>query len=103
MNVSVRELKSRLRQEPFSPDEFVQNLCLSDTRENLENTRQKIQAVAEETAHDLKMNVYKNYQQFIETSKDVSQLETEMHQINHILYEQEQLFDANKQACLYIV
>lgn len=98
MNVTVRELKNRLKHEPFSPDEFVQNLCISDTRENLETTRQKIQAVAEETAHELKMNVYKNYQQFINTSKDVSQLETEMHKINHTLYEQEQLFYSNNQV-----
>ncbi|KAI6654648.1 Exocyst complex component 8-like [Oopsacas minuta] len=95
MNVTVRELKNRLKHEPFSPDEFVQNLCISDTRENLEITRQKIQAVADETAHELKMNVYRNYQQFINTSKDVSQLETEMHQINHIMYEQEQLLYPN--------
>lgn len=36
--------------------------------------KQKVQILADETAHSLKKNVYKNYSQFIETAKEISSM-----------------------------
>ena len=40
--------------------------------EELLTMKQKVQILADETAHSLKKNVYKNYSQFIETAKEIS-------------------------------
>lgn len=39
---------------------------------DLQQHRQKIQALSEETNQYLKKNVYQNYMQFIETAKEIS-------------------------------
>ena len=43
-----------------------------DTDAELQDHRKRIQGLSEETAVSLKKNVYKNYMQFIETSKEIS-------------------------------
>ena len=43
-----------------------------DTDAELQEHRKRIQLLSEETALALKKNVYKNYMQFIETSKEIS-------------------------------
>ena len=43
-----------------------------DTDAELQDHRKRIQTLSEETAISLKKNVYKNYMQFIETSKEIS-------------------------------
>ena len=43
-----------------------------DTDAELQEHRKRIQLLSEETALSLKKNVYKNYMQFIETSKEIS-------------------------------
>ena len=51
----------------------VRNLSAEcDTDAELQDHRKRIQALSEETAVSLKKNVYKNYVQFIETSKEIS-------------------------------
>lgn len=51
----------------------VRNLSAEcDTDAELQDHRKRIQALSEETAVSLKKNVYKNYMQFIETSKEIS-------------------------------
>lgn len=42
----------------------------------------------------LKLNVYKNYLQFIETAKEISHLESEMYQLSQLLCEQRSLLNA---------
>nr|CAG4641498.1 EOG090X021B [Eurycercus lamellatus] len=58
---------------------------------DLQQHRQKIQALSEETNQYLKKNVYQNYMQFIETAKEISYLESEMYQLSHLLTEQRSL------------
>ena len=60
----------------------------SDGDRDLQEHRQRIQALAEETAQNLKRNVYQNYRQFIETAREISYLESEMYQLSHLLTEQ---------------
>ncbi|PKK33499.1 exocyst complex component 8, partial [Columba livia] len=67
---------------------------------DLQEHRQRIQALSEETAQSLKRNVYQNYRQFIETAREISYLESEMYQLSHILTEQKGIMEAVTQALL---
>lgn len=51
----------------------------------------KIQSISEQTSSTLKKHVYENYKQFIDTSHEISHLESEMYQLSHILTEQRNL------------
>lgn len=62
--------------------------------------KQKVQILADETAHSLKKNVYKNYSQFIETAKEISILEGEMYQLSHMLTEQKSLMSSMMEMSL---
>ncbi|KAK3748476.1 hypothetical protein QZH41_017556, partial [Actinostola sp. cb2023] len=72
-----------------------------DTDADLQEHRNQIQALSEETAIALKKNVYKNYIQFIETSKEISYLEAEMYQLSHLLAEQRALLSAQQEMSLF--
>nr|WIM01508.1 exocyst complex component 8 [Limnephilus lunatus] len=79
----------------FNPDKFVKELARSCVGgQALQQQRQKIQAVSEDTANSLKKNVYENYMQFIETAKEISHLEAEMYQLSHLLTDQRSLLQA---------
>lgn len=92
----------RLLESPhFEPQEYVKQLSQqSDGDRDLQEHRQKIQNLADETAQNLKKNVYKNYRQFIETAKEISYLESEMYQLSHILTEQKSLMESITGALL---
>ena len=44
----------------------------SDIKRTLVEHRNKIQTLSDETAVSMKKNVYRNYKQFIDTSKEIS-------------------------------
>ena len=50
------------------------NRLSQNGEDELLETRQTVQTLAEETAIALKKNVYKNYSQFIETAKEISSI-----------------------------
>ena len=50
-----------------------------------------LQTLSEDTHSQLKKNVYQNYNQFIETAKEISFLESEMYQLSHMITEQRNL------------
>ncbi|XP_077443869.1 exocyst complex component 8 isoform X2 [Stigmatopora argus] len=92
----------RLLESPnFDSQNYVKQLSQqSDGDRDLQEHRQKIQNLADETAQNLKKNVYKNYRQFIETAKEISYLESEMYQLSHILTEQKSIMESITQALL---
>lgn len=53
--------------------------------------KSKIQTLSDQTSSTLKKHVYENYKQFIDTSHEISHLESEMYQLSHILIEQRNL------------
>ncbi|XP_050068994.1 exocyst complex component 8 [Anopheles maculipalpis] len=76
----------------FNAEKYVKNLvqdCVGGPE--LQQTKQKIQALSETVSSTLKKHVYENYMQFIETAKEISHLESEMYQLSHILIEQRNL------------
>lgn len=73
----------------FAPERYVKELAKSCVGgEELQQQKDKIQSLAEETASALKKNVYENYMQFIETATEISHLEAEMYKLSHLLSEQ---------------
>lgn len=94
-------LRRQLESPNFDPQNHVKHLSQqSDGDRDLQEHRQKIQNLADETAQNLKKNVYKNYRQFIETAKEISYLESEMYQLSHILTEQKSIMESITQALL---
>ncbi|XP_072415072.1 exocyst complex component 8 [Chiloscyllium punctatum] len=99
------DVASRLRRQleapRFEPAQYVKQLSQqSDGDRDLQEHRHKIQSLADETAQNLKKNVYKNYRQFIETAREISYLESEMYQLSHILTEQKGIMDGLTQMLL---
>ncbi|XP_065833602.1 exocyst complex component 8-like [Oscarella lobularis] len=81
--------------DDFDAEEFAKSLsasCESDVE--LQKQRRAIQSLIDDTSHSLKKNVYKNYTQFIETSKEISYLESEMYQLSHLLTDQKKTLGA---------
>lgn len=73
----------------FVPERYVKELARSCVGgEELQQQKEKIEGLAEETASALKKNVYENYMQFIETATEISHLEAEMYKLSHLLSEQ---------------
>ncbi|XP_078486547.1 exocyst complex component 8-like isoform X1 [Ciona intestinalis] len=87
-------LAKSLSQRNFDADKFAKSISAqSDGDKDLQENRQRVHALGEDTAQILKKQVYHNYQQFIDTAKEISFLEGEMFQLNHILTEQKNLMD----------
>nr|XP_057927209.1 exocyst complex component 8 [Doryrhamphus excisus] len=101
MSETGSRLRRLLESPNFDPQNYVKQLSQqSDGDRDLQEHRQKIQNLADETAQNLKKNVYKNYRQFIETAKEISYLESEMYQLSHILTEQKSIMESVTQALL---
>ncbi|XP_067840192.1 exocyst complex component 8 [Heptranchias perlo] len=95
------KLRRQLEAPRFEPALYVKQLSQqSDGDRDLQEHRHKIQSLADETAQNLKKNVYKNYRQFIETAREISYLESEMYQLSHILTEQKGIMDGLTQMLL---
>ncbi|XP_053154680.1 exocyst complex component 8 [Hemicordylus capensis] len=92
-------LRRQLESSSYAAEEYVKVLSQqSDGDRDLQEHRQRIQALSEETAQSLKRNVYQNYRQFIETAREISYLESEMYQLSHILTEQKGILETVTQA-----
>ncbi|KAM6964786.1 exocyst complex component 8 [Aplochiton taeniatus] len=101
MTDTANRLRKQLESANFDPQNYVKQLSQqSDGDRDLQEHRQKIQTLADETAQNLKKNVYKNYRQFIETAKEISYLESEMYQLSHILTEQKGIMESITQSLL---
>ncbi|XP_040285234.1 exocyst complex component 8 [Bufo bufo] len=99
---SMFRLKRQLEYSHFQAEHYVKLLSQqSDGDRDLQEHRQRIQGLADETAQSLKRNVYQNYRQFIETAKEISYLEGEMYQLSHILTEQKGIMESVSQTLLH--
>ena len=88
-------LVKQLTAADFNPARFVQDAteqCVGGLE--LRQHRHQIQLIADSTSNELKKNVYRNYQQFIHTAKEIQYLEGEMYQLSHQLTEQRSLLSS---------
>ena len=73
----------------------VQQLCKNlDNAQDLYSVKKVVEGIKQTHATDLKKNVYKNYGQFIQTSKEITYLEAEMYKLGHLLTEQKALISS---------
>lgn len=81
---------------PLDPLKYVNEMTsrASVNLDSLLQARKTVALYAEETNTQLKRNVYKNYQLFIDTSKEISYLKKEMSQLAKLLNEEHRLLDA---------
>ncbi|XP_074654425.1 exocyst complex component 8-like [Tubulanus polymorphus] len=97
---TIENLGRTLSREDFNAETFVCKIANSGGEDDLIDIQRTVQQIADETALNLKKNVYKNYTQFIETAKEISILEGEMYQLSHMLSEQKLLLDEMKEMSL---
>lgn len=81
---------------PLDPLKYVNEMTsrASVNLDSLLQARKTVALYAEETNTQLKRNVYKNYQLFIDTSKEISYLKKEMSQLAKLLNEEHRLLDS---------
>lgn len=59
--------------------------------EGLQQARERVQQLSDETNGQLKKNVYKNYALFIETAKEIAFLKSEMYSLSNLLSQEQNL------------
>ncbi|XP_005112876.1 exocyst complex component 8 [Aplysia californica] len=91
---------ARILSKPkFDAETFIAKLS-GDGEDALLDMKANVHMLNDETAKALKQNVYKNYSQFIETAREISILEGEMYQLNHMLNEQKSLMGSMMEMSL---
>ncbi|XP_026811815.1 exocyst complex component 8 isoform X2 [Rhopalosiphum maidis] len=79
----------------YQPEKFVKELsqrCMGP--EELLQQKTNVQSLGEQINTMLKKNVFYNYIQFIDTAKEIANLEGEMYQLSHLLTEQASLLNS---------
>ncbi|XP_050436948.1 exocyst complex component 8 [Adelges cooleyi] len=88
----MESLIKNIGNENYYPEKYVKELsqrCMGS--EELLQQKVNVQSLGEQINNLLKKNVFYNYTQFIDTAKEISNLEGEMYQLSHLLTEQSSL------------
>ena len=89
---SDNKMEVRLSSDNFDIKQFIRDVAQEyDTAKEWNRHKKRVQGIADSTAQQLKQNVFKNYVLFIESSKEISALESEMYQLGQNLHEQQEL------------
>jgi hypothetical protein len=81
----------------FDVDSYVKNVALKSIDSNdLLKTKDQLSKLAEKTAEEIKLSVYNNYTNFMDTAKEVGHLEGKMAQLKQSLDEQKKLISLFK-------
>ena len=85
-------LTRKLGAADYDPTRYVAEIsqrCVGG--EEVVARRKVIQSLSDDTNNQLKKNVYQNYNQFIETAKEISHLENDMYRLSHMITEQRKM------------
>ncbi|EYC25631.1 hypothetical protein Y032_0011g1307 [Ancylostoma ceylanicum] len=86
-----------LLSDNFSPSEYIRDrlkgVRTGDETKKLQVLRTEMNAINHASQELLKNNVFQNYQQFIDASKEISHLEQEIYQLSSLLLDQKQLIE----------
>nr|CDJ83772.1 Vps51 Vps67 and Pleckstrin homology domain containing protein [Haemonchus contortus] len=86
-----------LLSDNFSPSDFIRDrlkgVRTGDETKKLHALRTEMNAMNHASQEMLKNNVFQNYQQFIDASKEISHLEQEIYQLSSLLLDQKQLIE----------
>jgi hypothetical protein len=81
----------------FNVDNYVKKVAAENIyASSIADHKDKLNRLAQQTAEEIKQNVYKNYGNFMETSKEVGHLEGKMSQLRQSLEEQRKLLNLFK-------
>ncbi|CAI5438429.1 unnamed protein product [Caenorhabditis angaria] len=83
--------------DTFSPSEYIRErlkgVKTGDESRKLRALRSEMNALNTASQETLKNNVFRNYQQFIDASKEISHLEREIYEMSHNLQEQKRVIE----------
>lgn len=83
--------------ETFNVEDYVKKIVAESIyASNISDTKDKLNRSAHQTSEEIKQSVYKNYANFMETSKEVGHLEGKMSQLRQSLDEQRKLLSLFK-------
>ncbi|KAJ1373218.1 hypothetical protein KIN20_035571 [Parelaphostrongylus tenuis] len=86
-----------LLSDSFSPSEYIRDrlkgVRTGDEKKSLQTLRSEMSALNRASQEMLKNNVFQNYQQFIDASKEISRLEQEIYQLSSLLLDQKLLIE----------
>ncbi|KAG5460496.1 MAG: Vps51/Vps67-domain-containing protein [Olpidium bornovanus] len=81
-------------EDSFAPEQFVFSILRDTNEEGVRSFHSSLQQAKEEAAEDLKRNVYRNYNEFVTISKEISKLETDMLVLRGLLSELRSVSDS---------
>ncbi|KJH41445.1 Vps51/Vps67, partial [Dictyocaulus viviparus] len=86
-----------LLSDNFSPSDYIRNklkgVRTGDEKKKLQALRSDMSSLNRASQETLKNNVFQNYQQFIDASKEISHLEQEIYQLSSLLLDQKMLIE----------
>ncbi|KAI9142321.1 hypothetical protein BKA69DRAFT_272200 [Paraphysoderma sedebokerense] len=83
----------RFLDERFKADEYIQSTLHSNNEEGVRQFYTLLNDAKESAAQDLQRNVFKNYNEFVVISKEISKLETDMLYLRGLLTELKSVHD----------
>ncbi|KAI9290805.1 hypothetical protein K502DRAFT_297940 [Neoconidiobolus thromboides FSU 785] len=74
-------------EEEFNPQEYLETLLEGEQWNNLKSFYTLLQETSEKSSLNLQSHVYRNYKEFVNISKEISQLETGMFELRDLINE----------------
>ncbi|CAB3410671.1 unnamed protein product [Caenorhabditis bovis] len=94
---SILDDDGLFQSDDFSPSDYIRDrlkgVKTGDETRKLRQLRSEMSALNHASQETLKNNVFRNYQQFIDSSKEISHLEREIYQLSNHLMEQKQVIE----------
>ncbi|KAF9266928.1 hypothetical protein L218DRAFT_921708 [Marasmius fiardii PR-910] len=85
--MSLEDDKKLLDKSDFDPDSFLKSKLANSTEAEIKSLQSSLREVKEDTASELQRNVFKNYAELVNISKEISTLENEMLELKESLSE----------------
>ncbi|VDN59892.1 unnamed protein product [Dracunculus medinensis] len=82
-----------LHAAPKDVRDYLKDVKSGDEIHSLQSLRTKLNAISSQSAESMKKNVFLNYKQFINTSKEISHLEREIYELSSLLSDQKLLIE----------
>ncbi|KAK1232134.1 exocyst complex component exo84 [Marasmius sp. AFHP31] len=85
--VSVEDDRKVLDKSDFDPDAYLKSKLANSTEAEIKSLQSSLRGAKDDTASELQRNVFKNYAEFVNISKEISTLENEMLELKESLSE----------------
>ncbi|KAK7025434.1 exocyst complex component exo84 [Paramarasmius palmivorus] len=85
--VSAEDDKKVLDKSDFDPDAYLKSKLANSTEAELKSLQSSLRSAKEDISTDLQRNVFKNYAEFVNISKEISTLENELLELKESISE----------------